>query len=570
MRKLLIVFIVLILIAVSAIVVGLIMIDDGPSLTGPTVLTWHLDEPLLDYSPRPDWPWGGQGEEMSLATIYKALVSARQDPNIEGLALSIHDARFGLGKSQEIRRLLQSLRDAGKFVDCYMETAGEGTNGTLAYYLASVCETIRLAPGGDLNLLGLHADRTFLRGTFDKLKIEPDFVHVGKYKSAVEGYTHYENTPEAEEALVALLDDYYSQVVSAIADSRQLDEDRVRELVDQAPYTSIEALDLGLVDELSYRDQFEDALEERVGSRPSYVNIEAYDSDRAWRRGKRVAIVFAQGSIRRGSGGVDPWTGSIFIGSEDLTRTLRELAENDSIAAVVLRIDSPGGSALASDLILREVELLGQEKPLIVSMSDLAASGGYYIASKAAKIVAEEATITGSIGVYGGKLVTRRFEQELLGISHDSLKRGANADIYSSLDPFTPQQVERVEALMARVYDSFRGHVAAGRNMSLDEVERVAQGRVWTGQRAIALGLVDDLGGLDRALELARESLALSPDADIRIDFYPRPPSLFDYFVGRAQPFLPVRFPLPLGDLLDDRLRLLELPPELARMVNPF
>lgn len=570
MRKLLIVFAVLVLISVSALVVGLMMLNDTPSLSGPAVLSWHLDDQLLDYSPGPEWPWGGVQAETSLAMIYKALVSARQDSNIEGLALTIHDARFGLAKSQEIRRLLNDFRATGKFVDCYLETAGEGTNGTLAYYVATACDTIRLAPGGDLNLLGLHADSTFLRGTFDKLKIEPDFVHIGKYKSAVESYTHHEHSPEAREALAALLDDFYAQIVAAIAESRQLEEDRVREIIDGAPYTSIEALDLDLVDELSYRDQFEDALEDAVGSQPQFIRLEAYDSDRYWRRGERIAVLFAQGSIRRGSSGVDPWTGSLSMGARDLTQTLRELADNDSIAAVVLRIDSPGGSALASDLILREVERLAERKPVIVSMSDLAASGGYYIAAKAAKIVAEKATITGSIGVFGGKLVTRQFEQELLGISHDPIKRGENADIYSSLEPFTPEQEERVNALMGRVYDSFREYVAAGRGMSLDEVEVVAQGRVWTGQRALDIGLVDELGGFGRALELARESLELSPDAAIQLDFYPRPPDLFDYILGRAQPFLPIRFPLPLDGLVDDGFRLLELPPELARLANPF
>jgi len=570
MRKLLLVFVVLILVAVAAIVIGLSMIGDGTSLSGPSVLSWHLDDRLMDYAPRPEWPWGDESDETSLATIYKALVSARSDPDVEGLALSIHNARFGLGKAQQIRRLLKGLQEAGKFVDCYLETAGEGSNGTLAYYVATACGTIRLAPGGDLNLLGLHANRTFLRGTFDKLKIYPDFVHIGKYKSAAEGYTHYENSPEAEEALGALLDDYYAQIVSAIADSRQLESETVRELVDGAPYTSTEALELGLVDELSFPDQFEDALEEAVGSTPNYIRLESYDGDRQWRRGQRVAVVFAQGSIRRGSGGVDPWTGSTFIGSRDLARDLREIAENDSVAAVVLRIDSPGGSALASDLILREVELLAERKPLIVSMSDLAASGGYYIASKAAKIVAEEATITGSIGVFGGKLVTRQFEQELLGMSHDDMKRGENADIYSSLEPFTPEQVERVQNMMIRVYDTFRQHVAAGRNLSLEEVEEIAQGRVWSGERALEIGLVDELGGLDRALELARETLALPADAGIRLDFYPRPQNLFDYLIGRAQPFLPIRFSLPLADLTRDQFRLLELPPEMVRLTNPF
>jgi protease-4 len=570
MRQLLIIVLILGFIAFGAIVVGLMMLDDAPSLGGPQVLSWHLDQPLMDYAPRPEWPWGIESGETSLATVFKALVSARHDPDINGLAVTIHNARFGFAKAQQIRRLLQGLREEGKFVDCYLETAGEGTNGTTAYFVATACDTIRIAPAGDLNVLGLHWDRTFLRGTFDKLKIDPDFVHVGKYKSAVEGYTQYENSPEAEEALGALMDDYYDRLVSAIMEARGFSEELARELIDGAPYTAAEALELDLVDALSYQDQFEDALEEIVGERPDYIGLEAYDASRSWTGGRRIAVVFAQGSIHRGHGGVDPWTGSLYIGSRDLTKTLRGLRENDSVAAVVLRIDSPGGSALASDLILREVELLAQEKPLIVSMSDLAASGGYYIASKADKIVAEETTLTGSIGVYGGKLVTRRFEQELLGITHDPLKRGANADIYTSLEPFTPEQAARVEAMMLRIYDAFREHVAAGRGLSLEDVERIAQGRIWSGERAIEIGLVDELGGLDQALALARLELGLDVDAGLRLDFYPRPPSLFDYLIGRAQPFLPLRFGLPLDDLVDDGFRLLEIPPEVARLAKPF
>jgi protease-4 len=570
MRQLVIVFAVLFFIALVAGALGLLLIDDVPSLSGPSVISWHVDGRLMDYEPTPNIPLGGTAEPTSLINVYKALVSARTDPDVKGLALSLHNVGFGLAKAQEIRRLLLALRDHGKFVDCYLEAGGEGTNGTLGYYVATACGTIHLAPAADLNLLGLHANLTFLRGTFDKLKIQPDFVHIGKYKSAVESYTQYESSPEAQSALEALLDDYYAQIVSAIAEARDLPPERVRELVDGAPYTSIEALELGLVDELSYADQFEGAIEESVGSSPNYVQLDEYDAEGAWRRGKQVAVVFAQGSIRRGFGGVDPWTSSTFIGSRNLTRILRDLSEDNSVAAVVLRIDSPGGSALASDLILREVDLLVDVKPVIISMSDLAASGGYYIAATATHVVAEEASLTGSIGVFGGKLVTRRFESELLGISHDTFKRGENADIYSSLEPFTPSQAERVGALMERVYDDFRGIVARGRDMSMEEVETVAQGRVWSGSRAIEIGLVDEIGGFDTALGLVRESLGVSADAGLRLDLYPRPPSLFDYILGRAQTFLPIRIPVPFADLANDQFHLLELPPGLARITSPF
>jgi protease-4 len=359
------------------------------------------------------------------------------------------------------------------------------------------------------------------------------------------------------------------EIVTAIAEARDLERDRVVELIDGAPYTAQEALDLGLVDALEYPDQFADYIDERTDG-ATLVNLTDYGAGGAWNSGPQVAVVFAQGVIRRGYGGVEPWTGEISIGSRDFGRLLRELGDDESVSAVVLRIDSPGGSALASDLILREAELLGEKKPLIISMSDVAASGGYYIATKARHIVAEEATLTGSIGVYGGKLVTREFEKELLGISHDPLQRGANADIYSSLAPFSPEQSARLQTLMRRVYDDFVGHVARGRGMTPEAVEEVAQGRVWTGRRASEIGLVDQIGGLDLALSLARQEAGIEADADIQLDFYPRPPELLDYLLGRAQPFLPLRVPEVIRLFEEDHFRLLQLPPGVADLANPF
>jgi protease-4 len=350
-----------------------------------------------------------------------------------------------------------------------------------------------------------------------------------------------------------------------------MDIDHVQGLVDGAPYSAAEALALGLVDALSYPDEFSDFVDERAGGDPTVVSIDRYGHRSRIAPGRSVAMVFAQGSIRRGHGGIEPWTGELYIGSRDLGKLLHDLGEDDAVDAVVLRIDSPGGSALASDLILREVELVARRKPLIVSMSDVAASGGYYIATKARRIVAEQSTLTGSIGVFGGKLVTSRFERELLGITHDPLQRGANAGIYSPLEAFSETQAERVRTLMRGVYDSFVGHVASGRRMSTADVEAIAEGRIWSGGAALAIGLVDSLGGFGEALRLAREELGVDPDAILHLELYPKPPGLIDYLLGRAQPFLPVALPAPLRILLEEeRTELLELPPALADLSRPF
>ncbi|MEA2694380.1 MAG: protease [Acidobacteriota bacterium] len=253
-----------------------------------------------------------------------------------------------------------------------------------------------------------------------------------------------------------------------------------------------------------------------------------------------------------------------------MARLLRKLGRDDSLAAVVLRVDSPGGSALASDLILHEVELLARRKAVVVSMSDVAASGGYYIAARAAKIVAEPATITGSIGVVDGKFVTRRLQEEVLGITHDPLKRGRNADLYSPLTAYSPEQDARVQAMMGRVYETFVGHVAAGRHMSRAAVEAVAGGRVWTGADAKRRGLVDDLGGLDRAVDLALRTARLPTGEPVRLEYYPEPRRLFDLLHERREPLLPASLLELARSLEHPRPELLELPPEIARLARPF
>ncbi len=569
MKKLLAVFVLLIGIAILATLAGVMLgKQDGAIGAGPTILVWRLAGPVLEQRV-PRLPFAGGAEPGSIAELYPALRAARQDPGVRGLALYIEDAQLGLAKAQELRRQLLALRRAGKLVECYLETAGEGSNGTLAYYLATACEKIHLAPAGELNLIGLNAETRFLRGALDKLKIVPDFNRIGRYKSAVETYTQSQYTPEAQEAIAAVLDGYFAQIVSAIAEARHQSDGAVRALIDGAPYSAEEALAHGLVDQLSYPDQFKASLAKRLGRTPGYLAIESYHPSPVL-AGKRVAVVFALGEIVRGGGGTAPWTEEVYLGSDEMVTLLRDLGRDDSISAVVLRIDSPGGSALASDLILRAVEKLRERKPVVVSMSDMAASGGYYIAAKATRIVAEPATLTGSIGVFGGKFVTRGFEEEILGLGHGSQKRGANADIYSTLQPYTPQQEARVQALMDGTYRTFVGHVAAGRGLSRQAVEGVASGRVWTGAAAQKIGLVDELGGLDRALEIARQQARIAAGERVGVDFYPEPPSWLDLFLDKRQPRLPAALAEAARELDVTPPRLLQLPPEIARLAAPF
>ncbi|RPH57567.1 signal peptide peptidase SppA, partial [bacterium] len=541
MKKLVVIFVLLLAVAVLATVAGILLgrgSGGGSALGGPTVLVWHVAGPVLEQSV-PAFPFSGAIQADSLQELYPALRAAREDRSVRGLAVYIQDADFGLAKAQELRRQLIALRRAGKFVECYLETAGEGSNGTLPYYLATACERIHLAPLGDLNLLGLHLESRFLRGTLEKLKIRPEFNQVGRYKSAVETWTESEFTAPAEEAIAAVLDGYYTQIVAAIAEARKKTPDEVRWIIDGAPFGAEDAVRRGLVDQISYPDQFREHLEKRAGGEPNPPPLQGYRPPPPQIASRRIAVVFALGAIIRGTGGTAPWTGETYVGSNDLSALLRDMGEDESVSAVVLRIDSPGGSALASDLILREVEKLKEKKPVIVSMSDTAASGGYYIAAKADRIVAEPATLTGSIGVFGGKFVTTGFEVELLGVTHDSLKRGANADIHSSLQPYSPEQSMLVQRQMDKVYSSFVGHVAAGRRMSRAQVEGVASGRVWTGAAAKKVGLVDELGGLDRAIELAREEAGIGRGERAAVVFYPEPPTWLSLLFQEREPRLP-------------------------------
>lgn len=556
MRRLL--FLLLLASLLGAVLAGtgyLVLRKDMPRWGSAKILTLTLDAPIEDLGQEPTFPLLGGDEPASLALLYRGFLAARTDPDVKGVALYIQDAAFGLAKAQELRRQIDALNLAGKPVRCYLETAGEGGNGTLEYYLASACSSIALAPAGEINLLGLYADSPFLRGGLDKLKIEPSFLTAGEFKSAAETFTESKHSPAAKVALDALLDSFFTQIVDGIASARKSDAATVRAWVDGAPVSAALALEKGLVDTLAYPDQFSAGLDELGGEASEEIErVDFLDyARRGGRRlqgGRRVAILFAQGAIVRGGGGSDPFASEVLLGSADMATHLRALAEDDSVAAVVLRIDSPGGSALASDLILREVEQLRAEKPVVVSMSDVAASGGYYIAARATRIVAEPATITGSIGVVTGKLATGRFQEELLGITHDPLRRGASAGLYSSLKPFDDAQTALLRRRISEIYGRFLDHVSEGRKLDRASVEGVAEGRVWTGKDALAVGLVDELGGLDRAVELARAAAEIPVAEELPLVFLPKAPSFLEIFAGGGTTGLEAR----LLDLAESRL----------------
>jgi protease-4 len=574
MRRLLLVFLVLALLGAALAGLGYLLAGSRGTATpsGPKVLAFALDGGLDDYHPAPPFAFLAERQPLHLAAIWRALASARADDSVRGVAVRLNSAGFGIGKAQELRRQLAETARAGKKVACYLDTVGEGSNGTLEYYLASACPEISLSPAGELNLLGLWADAIFLRGSLDKLKIEPSFLAAGRYKSAAEIFTERAHTPAAREAIEAILDSDFRQIVAGLADARRITPERIRALVDQAPLSARQALDARLVDRVEYPDEFRARLESAAGDDVTWEDLEDYARANAPKRrtDAEIAIVFAQGTIVRGDGGLDPWTREAFLGSEDFGQSLADLGDDDRVRAVVLRVDSPGGSAVASDLMHRRVELLRKKKPVVVSMSDVAASGGYYLAAKASRIVAEPGTLTGSIGVITGKFATGRFEEEVLGATHDPIARGANAGIYSTLRPFGDADRARIAARVADIYDRFLTVVGEGRSMSREQVARVAEGRVWTGEDAAPLGLVDRLGGLDAAVEEARKLAGLGA-AEGSIRFYPREQSLWEWLGGAHPPAFGASFARLVALVRTARTPgTLELPAGFLQLARPF
>ena len=432
------------------------------------------------------------------------------------------------GKVQEMRDAITAFRKSGKKVTAFLEYGGDRE-----YYLASAADRVFLMPTSSLDLTGVASYEMFLRGTFDKIGAYPDFVHIGDYKTAPNQLTQKGFTPAHREMAQSLNRDMYEQLVSGIAEGRKKSEDEIRTLFDQGPFVASKALEAGLVDELAYEDELDDRVPELGESDDR--KIEGSDYERispesvGVRPRSRIAVLYIVGTIASGKGGFDPVNGTI-AGSEAIVEQIRKIRDDNSIKAIVLRIDSPGGSSVASDVIWRELTITRQEnsnRPIVTSMSDLAASGGYYIAVPADAIVAQPGTLTGSIGIFGGKIVIGGTMGKL-GIGTETVTSGANADIYSPFTPFTAPQRAKVEEFMQDFYKGFIGKVAESRKSTPEKIHEVAQGRVWTGRQALQHGLVDALGGLDTAVAMAKERAKIPANEDVQLVVYPERRNFFD------------------------------------------
>jgi protease-4 len=462
----------------------------------------------------------------SLRHLTGALRRARDDHRVAGLVAHVGGPALTLAQTQELRDAVAGFRAAGKRVVAWSESFGEVGHGTVPYYLASGCDEIWLQPSGEFGVTGVSVEAMFVRDALDKAGVVPQLSKRKEYKTAADMFLERGFTGPAREMAVRLAASAYEQIADGIAAARDLPAERVRELVDAAPLTAAAAVEAGLVDRLGYRADVYDDLRRKLGPFEPKL-VERYSrrrprsvSDLVPQRTKpAVAVVQLSGAISLGrSGGGRP--GGSGIGSDTVGAALRAARRDEHVRAVVLRVDSPGGSYVASDAIRDEVlRVRGSGRPVVASMGSVAASGGYFVSMPADVIVAQPGTITGSIGVLAGKGVLRDALAKV-GIAREGVAEGRNARMYSAQEEFSDDQWARLDEILDRIYEDFVAKAAQDRAMVFDDLEKVARGRVWTGADARSHGLVDELGGLDRAIDLACERAGLVRD-DIALRAFP-------------------------------------------------
>jgi protease-4 len=457
----------------------------------------------------------------TLRELVSALRKGARDDSVVGLVAHLGGQRLSLAQVQELREAVADFRTSGKPAVAWTESFGESGQGTVAYYLATAFDEIWLQPSGDLSITGVSVQAVFIRGALDKAGVIPQFGKRREYKTAADTFTEKEMTGPAREMASRLAASAYEQIVEGIAVRRRLDTTRIRELVDSAPLDAQAGLDAGLVDRLGYRSDVYDELEKQLqyGDRllaERYIRrgprtLDQLRKTLPWPQKPLVAVVRVTGGISVGRNSNSPMGGP-GSGSDTVGAALRAVAANEHVKAVVLRVDSPGGSYVASDAIRNEVlRLRSTGRPVIASMSGVAASGGYFVAMPADVIVAQPGTITGSIGVLTGKGVVRDALGRI-GISQDVVSEGANAQMYSAQEEFTDDQWARLEETLDRIYKDFVAKAAQDRGLPEERLEALARGRVWTGADAHSHKLVDELGGFQHALTLACNRAGLDRD----------------------------------------------------------
>ncbi|MFQ5670580.1 MAG: signal peptide peptidase SppA [Acidobacteriota bacterium] len=494
-----------------------------------TVLEVNLETPFVEDVPAvPTATVMFQGSPR-VRDFVEALERAGRDDRVAGLVAHVGGGGSGLAVVQEMRDAITAFRQQGKFAVAFSETFGEVAPGNVGYYLATAFDEIWLQPSGDLNLTGFLAESLFINGALTKLGVSPRMDHRYEYKNAMDMFTRRKMTAPHREALTRLIESQFGQVVQGIATGRDLPQEKVRHLFDAGPLLGQQAQEAGLVDHMGYWDEVNAHVKEKAGTKAKLLFLDAYlkRAGRPHTKGPTIALIYGAGPVQRGASGYSPLFGSVSMGSDTVASAFRAAVDQE-VAAILFRVDSPGGSAVASDTIWRET-VRAKEKgiPVIVSMGNVAASGGYWVSMDADRIVAQPGTITASIGVLGGKMLTHDF-WDWLGIDWDAVQTSDSATLYSGSFDYTPPEWQAFQNWLDRIYGDFTSKVAAGRSLPLERVKEIARGRVWTGEDALELGLVDELGGFPTALKLAREAAGLAADEPIRLRKFPPEKSFWE------------------------------------------
>lgn len=507
------------LLFVGLAVIGIIF---GGGIKSGSVLVLDLSGAIEEQKAPGAWGATVGSDITVLHQILSAIDAAKNDARITGVVAKVSNPGGNWAKLEEIRAHLADFASGGKPAICFL--SGD-FNRNREYYVATGCKQIWLMPSSPLAISGFMTESQFYRGIFDKLKIYPDFYHIAEYKTAANQYTEKKYTPAHREMAESVMRSTYGLYTGAVAKARKLEPAEVDKLLQQGPFLPEEALKSKLVDRLAYYDEVQQFFRDKNQEwRP--VGLEKYVKQLRPQGFDKIAVVHATGTIIVGESMWTPFSGFL-LGSDSVAADLRSAANDASIKSIILRVDSPGGSSVASEIIRREVQLAQKKKPVVVSMSDLAGSGGYWIAMTANRIVADAGTLTASIGVVFGKMNIAGL-YEMVGLSSDHLTTSDNATFLWPEQNFTPAQRESVQKLMNKIYFDFTHGVADGRRMKVEDVNKIGKGRVWTGEQAKGLGLVDEIGGFTRAVAIARELGHIDTGAKVQLVHYPREKSFFE------------------------------------------
>lgn len=474
----------------------------------------------------------------SLRTLVEMIERAKSDPNIIGIITEIREPKIGISQVQELRSAILDFNESGKFSYAYTDTFGELSPAANYYYLAAAHQKIWIQPLGHLCVTGIHYEVPFMRKLFEEWDINPQIGRRMEYKTALDSLTEFNMTPAHEEEIRVILNSIFDQMVNHMAKDRSLAPDALKRLFDSAPfYDPKEAIKVNLIDKIGYFYDLEDFIKEQHDPEAHFMRAEDYSirhKHAAKGTNQSIALIYASGEIIRGSHTLNPFDDDRYISLDQIEKAFDAALKEPTTRAIVLRVNSPGGSPTASETISGHVKRAQKHGiPVIVSMSDVAGSGGYWISCYANKIVAQSTTITGSIGVIGGKVATEKFWNRF-GITFDGLDIGKSSSMWSSVKPYDADGWKKLQAWLDYIYDSFLSHVAAGRHLSLDHVKEIAKGRIWSGEDAKKFGLVDELGGLNKAIALAKSEARLSLADDVAIIEYPEEKSFLEKVASLA------------------------------------